>query len=218
MEKNRQAIGIYGGTFDPVHIAHLRLAIEAKEQLGLSKIIWVPSGNPYHRNAPIASVNDRLSMLETALQDHCDFLIDTVDLYTSEPTYTIHTLRCIRQHYGQDTSLVLLSGSDSFLSLPSWHEWQALFDIAHIAVAVRLNFPLESMSDTLRAEMDRRLGERETIFDQPYGRIVLLPMIECDISASLIREKAKKQLNLSYLLPPAVLNYITQHAVYSEDK
>jgi len=218
MKTDKPVIGVYGGTFDPVHIAHLRLVIEAKEQLNLSKIVWVPSGNPCHRHAPIASVTDRLSMLEMALKDDRAFSIDTTDLYSKEPTYTVNTLKRIRQGYDKETPFVFLLGSDALLLLPTWYDWTSLFDLAHIAVATRLDHLLEWMPDELKTHMDQRLGKKEDIFETAAGRIVLLPMIECDISASSIREKAKKQLNLSYLVPLSVQNYITQHAIYSEDK
>ena len=206
-------IGIYGGTFDPVHIAHLRLAIEASEHLRLSKVIWVPSGNPAHRASPVASAQDRLAMLELAIKNHPDFAIDAADLFSDEPTYTINTLYRLRKIY-PDNALVLLVGMDSFLSLPSWHCWEKLLDLAHIAVATRLNYGISNTDTELYQKIEARQADAEAIQFSPFGRIVFMPMLESDISASAIRLKAKKSLNLSYLLPPLVEDYVIRQALY----
>ena len=213
MEALPSFIGIYGGTFDPVHTAHLRLAIEATEYLSLSQVIWVPSGNPCHRNAPVASTQDRLSMLKLALASHKTFRCDTVDLFSAEPTYTVNTLqRLKKQHPAQ--RLILLLGMDSFLTLPSWYQWQTLFELAHIAVATRLDYAAHTAEALLQFEIDQRTISADCLSEYDCGKIIFMPMMETDVSASVIRLKAQNRLNLTYLVHPNVENYIIDQALY----
>ena len=213
MEALPSFIGIYGGTFDPVHTAHLRLAIEAAEFLSLSQVIWVPSGNPCHRSPPVASPKDRLNMLNLALASHKTFCCDTVDLFSTEPTYTVNTLQRLKQQHPAQR-LILLLGMDSFLTLPSWYQWQTLFQLAHIAVATRLDYPPHTAAPLLQQEIDQRTISADNLSQYDCGKIIFMPMMETDVSASLIRLKAKNRLNLTYLVHPHVENYIIDQALY----
>ena len=130
-------IGILGGTFDPVHLGHVALAEAALAQLPLAEVLWLPSGNPGHRGAPVAGARDRLAMLRLTTEGNSRYRIDASELERSEPTYTVHTLTRLRAQLGDAQPLALLLGSDSFLSLPTWLRWRELFDLAHIAVASR---------------------------------------------------------------------------------
>jgi len=131
------ALGIFGGTFDPIHTAHLKLAEEAQRQLQLSGILWIPAGNPPHRPPPTASATDRLAMLRLALADHPDWQIDDAEVMSSAPSYTIHTLERLRDQRDEKRPLVLLMGTDAFLGLTTWHRWQDILQLAHIGVASR---------------------------------------------------------------------------------
>src|ERR1700690_818991 len=120
---NAGLIGILGGTFDPVHLGHLALAEAALAALPLSEVLWLPSGSPGHRAPPAASARDRLAMLRLATAGDARYRIDTAELERAEPTYTVHTLTRMRAELGRAQPLVLLLGSDSFLSLPTWLRW-----------------------------------------------------------------------------------------------
>ncbi|MDE2118524.1 MAG: nicotinate-nicotinamide nucleotide adenylyltransferase, partial [Betaproteobacteria bacterium] len=117
------AIGLLGGTFDPVHFAHLRLAVEAAEQLHLDSVRWIPSGQPGHRGAPAAGVEHRLAMLRLAISDEPRFTLDEADARSAAPTFTVESLARLRTELGAKVPLVLIIGTDQLLALDTWREW-----------------------------------------------------------------------------------------------
>jgi nicotinate-nucleotide adenylyltransferase len=128
-------IGILGGTFDPVHYGHLRLAQEVADQLRLAEVRFVPSGTPPHRATPVATAADRLKMVRLATTGNSLFTVDARESASITPGYTVDTLTALRAEVGAEQSLVLLLGADAFLDLASWDRWHELFKLAHIAVA-----------------------------------------------------------------------------------
>lgn len=136
-----EALGIFGGTFDPLHVAHLRLALEARESLGLAEVSFIPAGSPALRAAPDCGADHRLAMVERAIAGLPGFSVDPSEVREaatrSAPGYTVDTLERLRREHGPQRPLVLLVGADAFARLESWHRWHALFDLAHIAVATR---------------------------------------------------------------------------------
>jgi len=217
---NVDAIGILGGTFDPVHLGHVALAEAALAQLPLGEVLWMPSGSPGHRASPAASARDRLAMLRLATEGNSRFRIDAAELESSEPTYTVHTLTRLRAQLGNEQPLVLLLGSDSFLSLPTWLRWRELFDLAHIAAAVR---PGHVPSDggpasELAAEIARRSARGEQLAASAAGRIARFDMPPMDVSSSAIRAKLAAGEDTRHLLPAAVLAYIRSQHLYLKEK
>ena len=212
--------GILGGTFDPVHLGHLALAQAALAQLPLGEVLWLPSGSPGHRAAPVASARDRLAMLRLATADDARYRIDASELDRSEPTYTVHTLTRMRAELGRAQPLVLLLGSDSFLSLPSWLRWRELFELAHIAVASRPgNLPSDGgPSPELSAEIVRRSARPEQLAASAAGRIARFDMPPVDISASAVRAGLAAGRDMRELLPAAVLAYIEARHLYLKEK
>jgi nicotinate-nucleotide adenylyltransferase len=213
---NQNVCGILGGTFDPVHLGHVALAEAALVQLPLSEVLWMPSGSPGHRAPPVASAPDRLAMLRLAAGGNPRFRIDAAELEASEPTYTVHTLTRLRAHLGRAQPLVLLLGSDSFVSLPTWLRWRELFDLAHIAVAVR---PGHLPSDggpapELSAEIARRSARPGQLAASAAGRIARFDMPPMDISASAIRTLLAAGQDTRHLLPATVLAYIQSQHLY----
>lgn len=209
-------IGILGGTFDPVHLGHVALAEAALASLPLSEVLWLPSGSPGHRAPAAASARDRLAMLRLATAGNPRYRIDAAELDLGEPTYTVHTLTRMRAQLGHAQPLVLLLGSDSFLSLPSWLRWRELFDLAHIAVASR---PGHIPSDggpvpELSAEIARRSARPEQLAASAAGRIARFSMPPVDISASAVRAGLAAGQDMRNLLPPAVLAYIQSQHLY----
>jgi len=208
--------GILGGTFDPVHLGHVALAEAALAGLPLSEVLWLPSGNPGHRAPPVASAGDRLAMLRLALAGSARYRLDASELERREPTYSVHTLTRLRAQVGLAQPLVLLLGSDSFLSLPSWLRWRELFELAHIAVAGRPgHVPRDGgPSPELSAEIVRRTARPEQLGASAAGRIARFDMPPTDISASAVREGSRSGKDMRDLLPGAVLAYIRTHQLY----
>ena len=209
-------IGIYGGNFDPVHNMHLRVVIEAVEALMLSKVIWVPTGNPPHRTMPLASATDRLKMLQIALDREPLYDIDATDLFSPEPTYTVHGLMRLRKTQGDSVSFVLILGQDAFLGLPQWHDWKKLFDLTHIAVVDRLGHPMCIDDPALAAEWEKRQSKPEVFSRFPAGNMVRFSMPSSALSSSQIRAKASQGLSLAHLVPEGVRQYICDHHLYQK--
>jgi nicotinate-nucleotide adenylyltransferase len=213
---NQNVIGILGGTFDPVHLGHVALAGAALSQLPLAEVLWLPSGNPGHRASPVASARDRLALLRLAIEGDARYRIDACELDRSEPTYTVHTLTRLRAQLGNAQPLVLLLGSDSFLSLPTWLRWRELFDLAHIAHVSR---PGHLASDggpppELSAEIVRRAARPEQLAASAAGRIASFDMPPLDVSSSDLRARLAAGQDARHLLPAAVLAYIRSQHLY----
>ncbi len=212
-----EPIGLLGGTFDPVHFAHLRLAMEALEQLALASVRWIPSGQPGHRGAPVAGVAHRLAMLGLALAGEPRFALDDADARSAIPTFTVNTLARLRAELGAGMPLVLIIGADQLLALDTWREWKRLFELAHIAVAERPRFEVRAgaLAGELALEYARRSTEAGALARSPAGAIAIFRMTPLDISASAIRADIAAGRSPRYLLPDAVLDYIASHRVYS---
>lgn len=211
-----EPIGILGGTFDPVHYGHLRLAEEAMERLGLGGVIWSPAGRTAHRTQPIATAAQRLAMVELAVADNDDFTVDDGESLSSEPSYTVNLLTRLREEYG-DVPLVLLLGADAFLGLPSWHRWQELFELAHIAVFMRPGneFDIDAMSPLLAKEFAARATvDASHLAARSAGAVIPAQLTPLDISATGIREQLAHGGSPRYLLPDAVLDYIQTNHLY----
>ncbi len=212
-------IGILGGTFDPVHLGHVALAEAALAGLPVSEVLWLPSGSPGHRNAPVASAHHRLAMLRLATAGHARYRIEASELDNNEPTYTVNTLTRLRAQLGDAQPLALLLGSDSFLSLPTWRRWHELLDLAHIAVASRPGeVPRDGgPSPELSAEIARRSARPEQLAASAAGRIARFPMPPTNISASAVRAGRAAGHDVRNLLPAAVLAYIETHHLYPKE-
>ena len=209
-------LGILGGTFDPVHIAHLRLAIEAREALGLSAVRLIPAGAPPLRPAPHATARQRLAMVECAIAAQPGFSIDSGELMADSPSYTVATLERLRAELGPDQSLVLLVGADAFARLEAWHRWRELFALTHIAVATRPGHVIKvgAGETALDQEMRARQGEPADLTNAPAGRIVPFTITPLEISATAIRERLGRGADVRHLVPDRVLDYIDLTQLY----
>ena len=210
-------LGVFGGTFDPVHLGHLRLAEEAAETLGLDRVLWLPAGQPPHRDGPRVAAADRLAMVRLATADNPRFTVDAAEVTADQPSYTVLTLQRLRREVGPARPLVLLLGTDAFSALPTWHRWSELLHLAHIGVAHRAGAPPHA--DALPAELVREFVQRHSddpavLQQAPAGRVVVFAMTPLDISATRIRGLLAKRRSPRYLVPPAVLDYIERNALY----
>jgi nicotinate-nucleotide adenylyltransferase len=183
------AIGILGGTFDPVHIAHLAMARAALEHLKLDKILFIPTGPTRYRTPAIASGEDRVAMLRLALGDEPGFAIDTRELRSGASGYTVDTLRALKSELA-DSELHLLIGADQYEKLATWHRPDEIQRLARIAV----------------------FGRPGIRIDESVKRVPMEPM---PVSASDIRARAERGEDLAGLVPPAVANYIARRRLYS---
>ena len=215
-------LGVFGGTFDPVHFGHLRLAEEAADGLDLAGVRWIPAGHPALRDSPRVPAAQRLEMVRLAIADNPRFALDAAEVETERPSYTVPTLERLRQTEtcGAHRSLVLLVGADVFSGLMSWHRWQSLFDLAHIAIAHRPGFPVDpdSLPAVLGGVYRERYGENPSVLaESSAGRIVNFSMTQLDISATLIRTLLSKGHSARYLLPEKLLTHIQNHHFYTEN-
>jgi nicotinate-nucleotide adenylyltransferase len=215
-------IGILGGTFDPLHFGHLRLAQELAEGLGLEEVRFIPAGQPPHRAQPCASPQQRLEMARLGTAGNPLFSLDEREIFKPTPSYTVETLRDLRRELGSTQPLCLFMGSDAFLGLTAWHRWRELFDLAHIVVAQRpgvagITRAATSLPADLLDEINRRLAnEPEALRDAPFGSILVHPVTALDISATQIRGDFAAGHSPRYLLPDAVLDYIQTNGIYKE--
>jgi nicotinate-nucleotide adenylyltransferase len=206
-------IGIYGGTFDPVHFGHLRAALEAAEQLGLDELRMLPAGQPPLRDAPQATAPQRLEMLRLAVAGRPGFTVDDRELRRDGPSFTVDTLDSLRAELGS-APLVLCIGQDAANGLDRWHEWRRLFELAHLAVLRRPDAH-SAYGDSLRREMlARRVDDPRVLRDAPAGKVLPLAITQLDISATAIRRLVAAGRSPDFLLPAAVAAYIRDHALY----
>ena len=216
-----QPLGVFGGTFDPVHYGHLRLAEEAAEGLGLARVRWIPAGQPLLRVSPQVGAAQRLEMVRLAIAGNSRFELDAAEVDAERPSYTVPTLERLRLSEGcrAPRPLVLLVGADVFSGLTAWHRWRSVFDLAHVGVAHRPGFPVDpdSLPPALAAIYRERFSEDSGVLrDSPAGRIVNFPMTQLDISATRIRQLLSKGYEARYLMPDPLLDYIRKHHLYME--
>ena len=212
-------IGVLGGTFDPIHYGHLRLAEEVGETLKLEEVRLVPSGTPPHRSAPQVAAAHRLAMAQLATAGNSRFTVDAREAHRAGPGYTFDTLAELREEAGSARPLVLLVGADAFLEFATWHRWHEIFSLAHVAIAHRPRFPVERWAERMPQPLAREYAARHmqqplATHLQPAGGIVVVPFTALDISATAIRDMLRAGASPRYLLPASVLDYIREHRLY----
>lgn len=211
-------VGVFGGTFDPIHFGHLRLAEEMAEVLGLSRVVFIPAGQPPHRGAPRTDAKHRQEMVRRAIAGNTRFAVDAREVQSPRPSYTVDTLTALRAELGAEQPVWLLLGADAFLGLPTWHAWRQLFDLANIAVAQRpgtRSMQSDTMQEPLKSELLKRQVAEPTAAG-PSGSVLLRDMTPLEISATAIRTTLAQQGSARYLLPDAVLDYIHEHQLYTD--
>ncbi len=208
-------IGIFGGTFDPIHFGHLRPALEILDALSLDEIHFVPAGQPPHRGVPAAPATLRLEMLQAAVAGEARFRVDEREITRHAPSYTVDTLAGLRGEFPHD-ALALIVGMDAFLGFPGWHRWQKIFDLAHVIVAHRPGWVLQSagvLADTLSQRLAYSISE---MAKSVAGRILLQPVTQLEISSTQVRACVAAGGDPRYLVPEAVRALILNSHCYMQ--
>jgi len=203
-------IGVYGGTFNPVHYGHLRTALEVKEIFSLDEIRLIPCHLPPHRKQPNVSAETRLILLQLAIEKSSGMSVDRRELDREGPSYMVDTLKSLRTEF-VDCPLLLFIGTDAFSRLNSWHRWRQLFDYAHIVVMTRPGYKRHLLCDFLQA---RLTDQKQQLQKQAAGCLCFQNVTQLDISSTVIRELLAHGRDPRFLLPDAVIRYIKQHKLY----
>ncbi len=222
-----QRLGLFGGSFNPIHVCHLTIARQARDLLQLDQILFIPTGDPPHKpDGTLAPAKDRYEMVRLAIADVPYFALSDIELRRSGKSYSIDTVRALRRQYGSETALFFLIGLDAFLDLPTWREPLALLRACRFVVISRPGVSFQTLSalplvPTIAPEVlaDLDAGHR-TILEVPGEdgtSVIYLRLPPCDASASEIRRRIREHVPPGNTLPGPVQSYIIQHHLYRED-
>lgn len=210
-------LGLLGGTFDPIHIGHLRSAEEVREQFGLEQVLFMIAASPPHKlHGAVAPFPHRFEMARLALKSAPHFVASNIEEARGGPSYSVETLRELHRHYQGKAELYFIVGLDAFLDITTWKEYPALFELANMVV---INRPGYSWGK-LRPLLKRDLGftsKGEGTFEHSSGHSVHLQQTTLfDVSSTRIRELAREGRSIRFLVPGAVEDYIRRHHLYAE--
>ena len=207
-------IGIFGGTFDPVHIGHLRTALDIREDLALDQVRLMPCNVSPHRSAPLASGAQRLAMLQAAIHGEPGLCIDDRELHRPAPSYTVDTLLALRAEMGETPPLCLMMGMDSFQALHTWHRWRDIITLAHIVVMTRPGWLPPTQGAVAELVMQHGVYDLARLHDAPAGCVLLRPVSQLDISASRIRSAVQAGKSARYWVSDSVWDFIKKEGMY----
>lgn len=203
---SERRVGILGGTFDPIHYGHLALAENARAQLGLDEVRFVPAGDPPHKQGRLISpIADRLAMVELAIADNPAFCLSTIDVERPGLSYSVETLRTLRRQLGAEAEIFFLIGADSLIELPSWRDPAALVELGHVVAVNRPGYPVVDLHDL------------EPAIPGAADRIMQITTPGVDVSATELRRRVFEGKPIRYLLPDAVREYIRRRGLYRTD-
>ncbi|CAG0972542.1 nicotinate-nucleotide adenylyltransferase [Methylophilaceae bacterium] len=213
----RPLVGILGGTFDPIHYGHLRMAEELADILSLDTVRFIPAATPPHRQQPGTIAAHRAAMVGLAVAGNPRFIMDERELHRDGVSYTIDTIISLREELGKETAICLIMGSDAFVRLDTWHRWSELLDYCHLVLVQRPNMASlqENLPVALQAVLqDHATPDPSTLRSSSAGRISVQQIAALDISATAIREDLLNRHSPRYLLPDSVIDYIHCHRLY----
>lgn len=209
-----QPMGVFGGTFDPVHYGHLRTAFELLQTLGLGEVRFLPCGTPPHREQPVADGPTRLEMVQIATRAQEGFVVDDRELHRDGPSYSVDTLAALREEYPA-RSLCLIIGMDAFLGLPRWHHWREILDLAHIVVAHRPGWRAPAAGPLGELVAQRGSRRSDDFRNSKSGRIFVQAVTQLEISSTEIRVLIKAGRDPRFLMPDSVRNRIMERGCYN---
>lgn len=207
-------IGIFGGTFDPIHFGHLRTAFEMLQALRFDEVRFMPCGNPPHRGAPVADAELRLRMVQVATAGQHGFMVDDRELRRPGPSYSVDTLTALRGEFPL-RSLALIIGMDAFLGLPKWYQWREILQLAHVVVAHRPGWRAPDMGPLGELLADRGTHRIGDMHQAKSGHIYIHDVTQLEISSSEIRELVAAGRDPRFLMPDAVRDVIEQSGCYA---
>jgi nicotinate-nucleotide adenylyltransferase len=213
----KNLVGILGGTFNPIHFGHLRMAQELADVLQLNELRFIPSANPPHKSTPEVNSASRAEMVKIAIADNPLFKFDGRELQRKGASYTIDTLISLREELGEDSVLILLMGSDAFVFLNSWHRWDELLNYCHIVLVQRpiINQKHSKLPEDLEGLLHNHYTEQVAdLTSKSTGLIHMQKITAQEISSTKIRSMLKMQKSPRYLMPEIVIDYINQHQLY----
>jgi nicotinate-nucleotide adenylyltransferase len=214
----KTAIGLMGGTFNPVHYGHLRMAQELTGALNLNEVRFFPAANPPHKNDELISAEHRAAMVRLAIENNPDFSFDGRELDRSGASYTIDTLHSLRDELGKEPSLVLFMGSDAFTKFNTWHRWQEIIHLCHIALVQR---PIktnqkEMLPKVLETFLHNHYTENsDELHEAPAGWVTMQQITALEISSTSIRNALAHKNSVRYLMPDSVIDYIENNKLYT---
>jgi nicotinate-nucleotide adenylyltransferase len=207
-------IGIFGGTFNPIHYGHLRTAEEIRERLNLDNVIFIPSANPPHKEDEIIPFHHRYNMVKLSIKDNPLFSVSDIELKQSGSSYSIETIKNIRNIIGRNVTLFFIIGTDAFMEIKTWKNYRDLFYLCNFVVAIRPGYE--------NVDREILLEDNLFVYDESFDRLIhisnnfisFIDVTFLDISSREIREKIRDKRSIKYLLPEEVENYIYKNSLY----
>jgi nicotinate-nucleotide adenylyltransferase len=210
-----EPVGLFGGTFDPIHYGHLRTAYELWQSLRLAQVRFLPTGNPPHREASLAPTELRVQMVQAAISGNDAFVVDDRETRREGLSYSVDTLLDLRRDF-PDRSLCLLLGMDAFLGMPHWHRWRDIFELAHVVVAHRPGWKAPITGPLGEVMVDRGTGNVRELHSAPAGRVYVHAVTQLEISSTELRQLILAGRDLRYLVPDAVRDLIATSGCYAQ--
>ena len=206
-------IGVFGGTFDPIHYGHLRTAYEMLQALKFDEVRFMPCGKPPHRDEPRADSALRLSMVTAAIQGQKGFIVDDRELNREGPSYSVDTLKTLRTDFPL-RSLGLIVGMDAFLGLPEWYQWREILELSHIVVAHRPGWRMPDMGPLDELLKERGTHRVDDLHQSKSGYIYIHEVTQLEISSTDIRRLVRSGRNPRFLMPTSVTKIINDSKCY----
>lgn len=206
-------IAVMGGSFDPVHIGHLRVAIEARDLLQVDQLRLIPCGQPPHRDKSIATAAQRLHMLTLAVADEQALMVDDREISKNRLSYTVDTLTDLRAESGQQP-ICLIIGADAYQQLNSWHQWKRLFDLAHLIVVQRPGYTITTSTEVAEYTAQRCRESPQQLTKQSAGSVHFLQIPPLEISSTRIRALVAEGKSIRYLVPDSVNQWMQEQGIY----
>jgi nicotinate-nucleotide adenylyltransferase len=207
-------IGIFGGTFDPVHFGHLRVALDVMEQLQLEQMRFIPLNQAVHREQPATTGSQRMEMLQAAIVDQPGFIADDREIRRDGPSYSVETLQSLRRELGLQVPLCLVLGADAYAAFLQWHKPLEIIQQTHLVVMRRPGHSLPDDPELRAFTLQHQVKQVKQLRKSPAGSIIFLPVTQLEISASDIRQRVRQGASARYLLPEPVWNIITRDNLY----
>lgn len=210
-----KSIGILGGTFNPIHYGHLRMAQELADALNFDEVRFIPAANPPHKDAPAISAEHRAAMVRLAIKNNPAFTCDDRELRRTGASYTIDTLLSLRQELGAQVSITLLMGSDAFTKFDTWHRWEEIIQHCHIVLVQRPQTEPNKLPRILETFLHNHYTENgDDLHDTPAGFVTMRQVTALDISSTAIRDTLQQGFSARYLMPDHVIEYIHARQLY----